>query len=122
MNNTVQKLYVSAEISKGEAKRLHLSTIEDIRNYVLENDCEPREGKAYSLSEELAEAKADMDFNGAASIEVFENKGVKFLRVAFGCLEYFEADEDGEYRYGSDYNEFASFSAEDEKIILNFLK
>ena len=120
MNNMVQKIFVAAEINKSEAKALHIRNAEDMINYVLSNDPDPGYGKAYPLSDEMAKQRADNEMNTSSEVQLFESGNG--LRLSFTCLEYFEADEDGDYIGGSDYDDFAQISEEDSKKIFDFLR
>lgn len=118
MNNTVRKIFVSSEISKNEAKKRHIKTINDIINYTLNHDAYPNYGKDFKLNDEMAKEKADMSFNSSSKIEIFTSDGVKFLRISFTCLEYFNEDN---FIDGCDYDDFAEFSEEDKKIFFDFI-
>ena len=118
-NNTIMKILVSTDISKEESGKLH--TIEDVRNYVINTDSSPSEHHAYRLDEYMGEEKAKMSCNDFATADVFESKGVKYLHVGFTCLEMYNTDEDGDFIDGSDYDDFADFTEEQTRTILDFI-
>lgn len=116
----VRKVVFSASVDLSEAHRNHIKTVDDLRNYIMEKDTEPITGHAFRLSDPGAKAKALKSMKSAASASVFRAAGV-FIQVMFSCLEYYTADESGEFLDGSDFDSFEEFTPEDEKNILNFL-
>lgn len=118
-NTQIMKILVSTDISKEESRKLH--TIEDVRNYVINEDSSPSEHQAYRLDQYMGEEKAKTSCNDFATADVFRSKGVEYLHVGFTCLEMYNTDEDGEFIDGSDYDDYAKFTEDQVKTILDFI-
>ena len=121
MSNAVRKIFVSTDITRYDAKVNHLNTVDDVINYVLENDTCPKEGETFLLEDELAKGKADFSMNDSAEIQFFSSPAGEVMHISFTCLEFFTVDENGDFEEGSDYDDFATFSQEDAEKITNFL-
>ena len=94
MLNTIRLLKGTASLTRSEMKKFEKG---DTINGV---DYEPEEIKRWSI-EEKEEAKAEL-----AKLKCSYNEYTEVTDIEEYALEYFEADEDGEFYEGSDF-EFA---------------
>lgn len=119
-HNTVRGIFAAADITKEDVKRNKIKSIDDILTYVINNDTSPQETTAYRLDrDKMAECWPSNEINWSSDVIVDSpNK----IHVSTTCLEYYTSSDDDEFIEGSDYNDFAEFTEEQKRILLDFLR
>lgn len=118
-HNTVRGIFASADITKEDVKRNKIKSIDDILTYVIYNDTSPEETAAYRLDhDELAESKPSNDLNWSADVIV---ESPDKIHVSFTCKEYYTSSADDDFIDGSDYDDFAEFTEDQKRTLLDFL-
>ncbi len=118
-HNTVRGIFVSADITKEDVKRNNIKSIDDILTYVIYNDPSPRETTAYRLDrDKLAESKPSNEINWSSDVIV---DSPNQIHVSTTCLEYYTSSDDDDFIDGSDYDDFAEFTEDQKRTLLDFL-
>ena len=112
-----QKRIYKYNIARIEAKRNHLETLQDVRNYVLSVDGSPEAFEAFPSSERK---KAQESCKDVADVYFFKDGIIPYMHIEFSCIVFYTADKNGYFEDGSDYDGFADFTEEDEAKILDF--
>ena len=119
--NRCRRLYFQAELTKYEAKRLKLHTVGEVEDWLLNADENPKAGKELEYNEELG-AVGDFEMEEKTMVVKVNGGAGEFLIIGKTFEEYFEADEDGDFIEGSDFDSTTTFAEEEEKKILDFLE
>jgi hypothetical protein len=122
MINSVQKIFVSGEITKEEAKKNNYRTLIDVLKSLCESDYTEQTAPVYWLGavEKYGELNTVFaSLNDTAEVEEIDENT---LYIKFTCYEYTERDEDGEFTGEPEHwDHFFEFSPEDKKKILDFI-
>lgn len=113
--NTVRKIFASVELSEYKAKKFN--SFNEVTNAIIE-DIEPEIGREFKG--DGAVGNADCQMNDYADVTIFENKGERFIHLAMTFLEFFDTDEDGDFRNGSDFDQTCDFTDEQKQTIREF--
>lgn len=121
MINSVQKIFVSGEITKENVKNWDLRTLLDVFKALCENEATEQNAPVYWLGaiEKYGDKDLYSSLNTSAEVEEIDKNT---LRIAFTCYEYTERDDDGNFTDAPEHwDHFAEFTAEDKKKILDFI-